>query len=381
LKGILRVITVAAGLVAVMALVAVSTSSASAFGGAGADSSSLVFAQTNSSAGNQIVSYRETGASLVFAGRYRTGGVGASSSGAVVDTLASQSSLVYDAAHGVLINVNAGSDSISVFGVIGNRLFLRQVLPSGGDFPDSIGVSGNLVYVLNAGSAGDLQGFHFDGAWLSPIPGSSRSLGLDNGVPPYYLDSPGQVGFTPSGRQLVVTTKDSNSDIDVFQVAWNGELSSSPVVNASAQPVPFAFSFDPLGRLVVTEAGSSSVTTYNLAPNGSLNAIDTLGDGEVALCWIVQADGYYYGANAGSNTISGYQVGLNGSLSLVGDAGGIVATTGAGPIDMVASDGYLYAETGATGTIDIFRVNRTGSLSEAGSVTGLGAGIEGIAAS
>jgi hypothetical protein len=381
MNGRLRFAIAAAGISAGMALAGVSVSAADSGPGSGWGSPNLVFAQTNAVSGNQIVVYLQTGGGLTFAGRYLTGGTGATASGAVVDTLASQGSLVYDAAQRVLINVNAGSDSISVFGVIGNRLYLRQVLPSGGVFPDSVGVSGDLVYVLNAGGGGALQGYQFEGGWLSPIPGSSRSLGLMNSDPPNYLDSPGQVGFSPSGRQLLVTTKASGSDIDVFQVERNGDLSASPVVNPSAQPVPFGFTFDNFGRLVVTEAGTSSVTTYSLAPDGSLNSIASLGDGEAALCWITQADGYFYGANAGSNTLSGYRVGFNGSLSLLGDRGGIVATTGAGPIDLAAADGYLYSQAGGAGAIEEFRVNWDGSLTEITSVTGLGAGIEGLATS
>ncbi|MGP8249997.1 MAG: lactonase family protein [Candidatus Dormibacteria bacterium] len=341
----------------------------------------LVFAQTNAASGNQVIVYRHSPEGLTLVGRYATGGLGATASGAVVDSLASQGSLVFDPAHQVLISVNAGSDSISVFRVGNGGIALNQVLPSEGAFPDSVAVSGQLVYVLNGGGAGVLQGYRFAGDWLSPIPGSARSLGLANADHPNYLESPGQVGFTPSGRQLVVTTKASGSDIDVFAVTWNGQLGAA-TTNASAQPVPFGFTFDSFGRLVVTEAGSSSITTYDVTPSGGLIAVATLGDGQAALCWIIRADGFYYGANAGSNTLSGYSVGFNGSLALLGSDGGVVANTDAGPIDMaVSSDGALYAEAGAAGAIDEFQIQWNGSLREIGSVTGLGAGIEGIAVS
>ena len=42
---------------------------------------------------------------------------------------------------------------------------------------------------------------------------------------------------------------------------------------------------------------------------------------------------------------------------------------------------YLYAEAGGAAAVDEFQVNSDGSLSAIGSVAGLGAGIEGIAAS
>ena len=64
--------------------------------------------------------------------------------------------------------------------------------------PSSIAVHGDLVYVLNAGVApARVQGYWLVGDHLWPIPGSNRSLGLANTTPPYFLASPGQVGFYP----------------------------------------------------------------------------------------------------------------------------------------------------------------------------------------
>jgi DNA-binding beta-propeller fold protein YncE len=74
----------------------------------------------------------------------------------VVDHLASQGSLTYDPVHALLYAVNAGSNTISVFAVAGDRLFLRQVIGSGGVFPVSVAVHGDLVYALNALTVEDL---------------------------------------------------------------------------------------------------------------------------------------------------------------------------------------------------------------------------------
>ena len=81
----------------------------------------------------------------------------------------------------------------------------------------------------------------------SPSPGEVRSLGLDNTNPPDYLHGAGQVGFTPDGTHLVVTTKASTSSYEVFNVSPGGNLGAPPVVTASATPVPFSFSFDARG--------------------------------------------------------------------------------------------------------------------------------------
>jgi 6-phosphogluconolactonase (cycloisomerase 2 family) len=344
----------------------------------------VVFVQTNELGGNHVAVYdRGADGRLTQAGTYATGGNGgAVAPGTSSDRLGSQGSLVYDAGHSLLFAVNAGSDSVSAFKVQGDRLKLVAVLPSGGQFPASIAVHGDLVYVLSSGGAGIVQGFRIQGHNLVAIPGSARSLALANGVPPFFLTSPGQVGFTPDGRKLLVTTKASTSAIDVFAVQPDGRLSAAPVVNASATPVPFAFTFAPSGRLVDGEAGTSSVTTYAVQADGSLTDPKSQSDGQVALCWITPAGGFYYVANTGSNTLSGFSIAADGQPSLVG-ATGIVATTEPGPIDLAASSegNFLYGETGLTSTVDEYHVESDGSLTKLGTVTGLPPGIEGIAAS
>jgi 6-phosphogluconolactonase (cycloisomerase 2 family) len=361
------------------ALVAALTAGSAA--GAGRAHDELVFVQTNENTGNRIVVY-EVGddGHLDAAGTYATGGLGgAATPGTESDRLASQGSLVYDEQHRLLIAVNAGSDSVSTFGLHKDRLELEDVVPSGGDFPASIAVHRNIVYVLNAGNTGIVQGFRIAGDGLRPIEGSARSLGLANADPPDFLTSPGQVGFTPDGRQLVVTTKASGSLIDVFAVEPNGMLSAAPVHNVSATPVPFAFTFTPNGRLAVGEAGASTVTTYVVNGDGTTTDPKSFPDGQAALCWILRVGQYYYVSNTASNTLSAYTIAANGQPALVG-ATGIVAMTEPGPIDLTSPSGsrFLYAQIGS-GVVDEFRVNDDGTLTKLDAVTGLPPGMEGIA--
>jgi len=341
---------------------------------------SVVWAQTNEVAGNRIVVYDRAGdGTLSQAGTYATGGNGGvAAPGAESDHLASQGSLVYDSRHSILIAVNAGSDTVTTFKVHGDRLQGRKVVASGGEFPASIAVHGRLVYVLNAGGPGIVQGYWIRGHHLRPIAGSARSLGLANGNPPNFLTSPGQVGFSPNGRKLLVTTKLSGSHVDVFHVRGDGTLSAAPVVNNSATPVPFAFTFTPQGRLADGEAGASSLTTYELNGDGTLADPRSATDGQMALCWIVRAGGFYYVSNTASNNLSSFTVAVDGTPTLLA---AVAAPTNAGPIDLTVSGRYLYGQTGTTGTIDEFRINGDGSLTAIGSVTGLPVGQEGIASS
>lgn len=339
-----------------------------------------VFVQTNDPAGNAVLVYdRAPNGTLSAAGTYSTGGNGGAQTGAVVDPLASQGSVVYDAADRVLLVTNAGSDSVSVFGVDGDLLHLRQVVSSGGAFPTSIAVHEDLVYVLDTGNDVNVQGYRLAGGRLHPIDGSRRTLGITNANPPQFLASPGQIGFSPFGTHLVVTTK-ATGTIDVFGVLPSGRLTAANV-NPPAGAVPFAFSFDGYGHLVVVEAGTNSVSTYRIHRDNTLTVLSgPVTDGQAAACWIAAAgNGNFYVANAGSATLSGYHIAADGTVTLLPTT----ATTAGGPIDLAASsDGrFVYSENGGAGTIDEFRVESNGSLTLIGQVTGLQAHvIEGLAA-
>jgi 6-phosphogluconolactonase (cycloisomerase 2 family) len=340
-----------------------------------------VFVQTDNTLGNAVVAYhRAPDGTLSIAGTYPTGGLGGVLTGSVVDHLASQGSLTYDREHGLLYAVNAGSDTVSVFAVYGDRLALRQVVSSGGTFPVSVTVHGNLVYVLNALGAGSVNGYRVDGGQLSPIPGSERGLNLTPVTGPnQFTNTPGQVSFTPDGSALLVTTKANGSDVDVFSVAGDGRLSASPVVNSEPGAVPFAVSFDRHGHVLIAEAGTNALATFTLSGTGSLSLLNVALTGQAATCWVARAGRFFYVSNAGSGSVSGYTVGVGGTLSGLGNTATDGGTVDAAP---AAHGRFLYVQTGGAGIVDEYAVGSGGSLTKIGSVTVAGAvGGEGIAAS
>ncbi len=263
--------------------------------------SAPVFVQTDNLAGNTIVAYDRAGdGSLHQAGTYATGGKGGALTGAVVDFLASQGSLAYDRANGLLYAVNAGSNTVTVFTVHGDRLTRHQVIGSGGAFPVSIAVRDNVLYVLNARDGGSVQGYLRLGDTLVQVPARHRPLGLDPTTTPEFTNTPGQVTFTPDGHKLVVTTKANGNDIDVFAVNRAGGLSAQPVVNTDPGQVPFAATFDAGGHLVVSEA-ANAVATFTVNTDGTLTLVDREATGQAATCWIVRSGSNFYASNAGSS--------------------------------------------------------------------------------
>ncbi|WP_435205864.1 lactonase family protein [Micromonospora sp. bgisy143] len=344
-------------------------------------SEGAVFVQTNKAEGNTIKVYdRDEDGQLSKAGEYETGGLGGFTIGAPVDALASQGSLIYH--RRLLFAVNAGSNTVTVFDVDGTRLHKRQVIWSGGLLPVSVTVRDNLVYVLNAGGEGSVQGFELDKGRLSPIHGANRSLGLHNGNPPAFMTAPAQIKIDPDREFVLVSTKAANVMFS-YEIGRHGELSRHPVIS-DAGSAPFGFTFDTEDSVLVTESGSNEVSRFDLDEDGALDQVGpSVPNGQQAPCWIQRVGDYFYVANAGSSTISAYRVDDDGKLELVH---AVAADTGGGAIDMTTSDGFLYVQNAAAGNVQGYEVNDDGSLRLVTTVEGLpkftdGIGMEGIAAS
>ena len=340
-----------------------------------------LFLETGGSGANKILTYQRSGdGSISYVGATFTRGQGAIAVGATADPLGSQNGLVLADNNKVLLAVNAGSNTITVFSVNGTSLHRTEVISSGGLFPASIAVRGSNVAVLNSGGAGSVAEFTLTNGTLTAKAGQVRSLGLSNTTPPGFVTGPGQVGFSPDGTHLIVAAKHSIDAFEVFSVSGNGVLGTTPVRTSSQVPVPFAFSFDAAGHLVDVEAGNSSLSTYTVNSDGSLSAIGTVSDGAKALCWLAGSQGFWFGSNAGSGTVSSFSENSSGAPSLLSAT---AATTHPGSTDeSVSPDGKtLYVESGGTGAIDAFSIGSTGTLSPIETIWNLPVASEGIAAS
>jgi 6-phosphogluconolactonase (cycloisomerase 2 family) len=334
-----------------------------------------VFVQTNDLDHNSIVAFtRDAEGGLHRVAEVRTGGRGGVERDVPLDSLASQDSLTYDPAHQLLVAVNAGSDTVTTFAVAGANLTRLQTVPSGGTFPVSVSAAHDRLYVLNAGGSGNVTGYRINSAGrLAALHGASRDLGLANEARPEFITAPADITQTPDGEHVIVTTK-ANNTLDVFNVE-GGRLSVA-VENVSAAEVPFAASFDSHSRLVVANAGNSSVSSYRLNDDGTLETISAgVEDGQAALCWLVGED-ILYGGNAGSSTISAFAVDDDGNVSLTGTPDGVVAHTGGGTggtIDLALSSDrqFLYVENAFAGTVEGYRVNPDHTLTLVDTATGL----------
>jgi 6-phosphogluconolactonase (cycloisomerase 2 family) len=339
-----------------------------------------VFVQTDQTAGNQVAAYREDrDGTLTLAGTFATGGNGGVLATSVIDHLASQGSVTFDAQHQLLYVVNAGSNTVSVFSVHGTDLSLRQVVDSGGTFPVSVAVRNGVVYVLNALGGATIQGYYVVGDRLLAIPGTNRKLGLDP-TQVVFTETPGQVSFSPDGSHLLVTTKANGNNIDVFAVDRFGRVSTAPVATNVAGGVPFAIAYDSRGIVEVAMAGTASVSSYRLNRDGTLTQLGaTTSTGQAGTCWVISDGRLLFTTNPGAASVTSLAAGPAATASVITST-----PTDPGTVDpAISTDGrYLYVETGAHGIVDEYAVHANGGLARIGSVTvANAAGAEGIATS
>ena len=332
----------------------------------GAPSSTQVFEATNAAAGNAVQVFDQASDGTLTVGPVvSTGGLGTASS------LASQGGIARDGR--TVLVVNGGDNTVSSFVITRNGLSLRDVEPSGGLRPVSVTVNDDVVYVLNVDSD-SISGFRLnDRGNLRPIAGSARSLSTTG-------TGAAQVQFTRDGDVLVVTEKATNK-IDTFRVNSHGLVTSSTVTDSIGQ-VPYGFDIDRRDHVIVSEAATGSVSSYDLDHGQLSNITGALADTQAAPCWLITStDGRFaFTTNAASGTISSYRVGRDGSLSLLAAVAG---TPGAGPTDIArSSDGRFIFARVRSGDVATFAVGQDGALTSLGTVTGATSiGSSGLAAS
>ena len=325
---------------------------------------------TNSPAGNAIEAYARAGdGTLTSAGTYPTGGDGG--------TLDSGHSITVSRDGRVVVNVNAGSNSISAFAATPWGLHLIGTASSGGTDPDSVTIAGDdLVYVLNAGSK-TIAGFRLGGRGLRPIPGSVQPLGSRRAG---AEADPVQPRRTGAGRRR-------------GRLEHHRHLRGRPrreagpaVTTPSTGGGPFGFDFDRAGYLLVSDAalstGQSGATSYDVSRDGTVTAngpavpID-----QAAACWLAAAGGFAFTANAGSGSIGRYAVAADGALTALGSTL-VENDPAAKPLDEGVSAGqdYLYVLAGGLSPDRRLPVGADGSLTQV-TTAPAAAGSAGIGAS
>jgi 6-phosphogluconolactonase len=324
-----------------------------------------VVTQTNAADANALLFYsREANGALSLMAQVATGGAGLGAG------LSAQGAITREGRW--LFAVNAGSNEVSTFDLASNPPMLVGRAASGGTQPVSVTARGPLVYVLNAGGAGNVAGFAVDAKGALHAIGTSPLSGSDV--------TPTDVAIAPDGVTLVVTEKVTNV-IDTYAVGARGDL-RGPVVTASNGPAPFGFDFGPDGELFVSEAADSAASAYAiLGPTRLASISASVLNGQSAACWLAAApDGrHVFTANAGNGTLSSYRVSAAGRLTLESGVAASQSPT-SHPVDMAFSpSGQTLYSLANAGTIITYKVDG-GSLTQVDAVTGLPASVTGLIA-
>ena len=372
-----------------------------------------VYTETNDPAGNSVVVFdRAENGTLTKRESVGTGGNGSTQAvgcGPGCPILDSQNAVVVTDDGRLVFAVNAGSDSITSFRETGSGLKQVDVVPSGGDMPESLALHGDLLYVLNVatenanGTTGNIYGYRFNPSGrLVPV-GSSRTL-ANAALPDHSFDARA-IGFDPTGKVIVVTEifggfmTGPPGKIDTFLVGADGKAGPA-VEHPSSDIAPFGFAFDGAGHLIVSNIhdpnGTGTVSTYELTSAGGLIPIDTKPSGGALPCWVaVSNDGQHvYVVNTGAgppSLITRFGLSSSGVLSALNPpAGPIAGEFLLTDVDLSSDGKYLYVLSpglGPPGTspshIDTYATGSGGSLTFVGSTpanANLGVGATGLAA-
>ena len=269
-----------------------------------------------------------------------------------------------------LLAVDAASNQISVLrlGFGGVPQPVGAPVSSGGSDPVSIAVSGNLVYVANAGaSEPNVTGFYL-APWRCPVPAAEAR---PSRCPPARV--PMTCCSTPPASKLVVPL-DNTSSIASFHVRFDGRLVAAPGSPIAAQgPGPFGAEFRPTNpsQLFVSNAhggeGNGTVSAFLVSLSGQLASIGAspFADLQTAPCWVeISHDGQFlFTVNTGSGEISSYAINPDGSLVLLGSTP--FGSAGAGAVDArLSPDGRTLLVNGSKAdVVASFAVNG-GNLTE-----------------
>lgn len=329
-----------------------------------------IFTLTNNAAGNEVLVFGNDGAgALVALGRLQTLGLGSGNG------LGSQGAVTLSSDGRWLFAVNAGSHTVSTFALRGNGLNLVSVVDAGGLRPISVSERDGLVYVLNADGAGNVAGFRNQRGTLVPVAGSVRPLSAAGGT------GPAQVSIGPDSDVLVVTEKNTSRVVS-YALAADGSA-GAPVITASAGATPFGFAFDRRGRIFVSEATASTLSSYRFQGATPSVVSASVATGQAAACWAaVTPNGRYaYTGNAGTSSVSLFGIDRQGAATLLlGAAAGTGDNGGAGDIAIAGHGRTLAILAPRTPAILRFAIGDDGSLAPTGTVAGLPAGSVGLAA-
>ncbi|KAF8637276.1 hypothetical protein AX17_002929 [Amanita inopinata Kibby_2008] len=338
----------------------------------------------NDPSGNSLlVGSIGTNGLLTLTATYATGGTGGHGTGPTPDALFSAGSVTVSKTTNVVICVNAGSNTLSTFSINpSSPSVLTQLggpVASGGNFPVSVAINaaGTVACTLNGGAVNGVSCFTINtSTGLSPLAGTTRSLGLTQTTPPSGPNmSVSQVAFSEDGTKLFALVKGSTAtNTPGFLAMWtinsDGSLSST-FASMSGGTYPWSITYySGATNAILTAEGHAGFDVFNLdayASNPATTGVIYPVAGEIIVCWTAYSPGTgnYYLSDFGAGAI--YEIHIDTSLNPT-----FVHTwpasqySGNMDISIAKISGladHLYVLSANNTNIDVFALNGAGSAS------------------
>jgi len=352
------------------------------------EGSDVVYAETNSVAGNSILAFKNDGSGqLTFLNSTPAGGIGVYDATFALGPFDSDQNLLVSRKHSLLFAVNSGSNSVAVFRIHSDGSLTAvsgSPFPSGGSDPVSVGLRGDILTVVNKDqdphqnanlTLPNYTTFRVDpdGA-LDPI---DHSI-----VPVAYGSSPSQALIASQGP-FVFGADFLGGLLQSFVVGEDGRLQQNPpqaipdsvYAGVGAPHLPLGLRTHPrLPILYVDLVTVSKVAVFQYGQGGVLSFVRTVGDSGQAPCWVIvnHPGTRLYVTNTGDNSISVYD--LTDPWKPKEIQHFLMASTTGNPFSTVIDDSdrfiYVSSEQGsatatpAANAIHTLRTNADGTLTE-----------------
>lgn len=353
----------------------------------GAAASDTIWLESNSTAGNSILAFKNDGSGPpTFLGSTPAGGIGVYDGTFALGPFDSDQNLITNPEGTFLFAVNSGSNTIAVFRITpeGLQAVEGSPFPSGGADPVSVGLKDGILTVVNkdqdpAQNSNLVQPnyttFHvLPSGVLVPVQHSTVSVA--------YGSSPSQALIASRGR-VVFGADFLGGLLQSFRVDEDGRLRQNPpqglpdsvFTGQSAPHLPLGLRTHPDRPILYVDITPiSEVAVYRYDERGRLSFVRTVADSGKAPCWAIvnHAGTRFYATNTGDNSISVYD--LTDPLNPIEIQHFVMADTTGAPFSTVidSSDQFIYASSeqgsaSATPQGNAFhtlKVNSDGTLSE-----------------
>jgi 6-phosphogluconolactonase (cycloisomerase 2 family) len=284
----------------------------------------IVYVESNDPNGNAIFAFsRANDGSLtpLPGSPFPAGGTGITPTFAL-GPFDSDQEIIVNPSQTMLFAVNGGSDTIAVFGINKDGSLTPvngSPFPSGGSNPVSVGLTGNILCVVNKDEDPDHPGLFLPNYTSFRVTGQGQLIPIPNSTVDDDLGSdPSQALPSPDGN-LLFGDDFLGGLLRTFRIQSNGRLSPldaqalppAEFAGSGAPPLPLGLAVHPTQPLLyVGFVTINRIGIYSYKKSGALNFLRTVPDSGNGVCWLTmnkQAT-RLYASNTGDPSVSVYDL-------------------------------------------------------------------------